>query len=542
MRPTRAFWFWGLLLIAGGAVSCRPIAPDSPPPLPSIAATLTPASTPTATLSPTPAPLRLWVSAALPNLLKSSATAIQELGGRAVEWVEDPATAEVRIEPSPARPLARWIYAAVAPFPSLRDGLTSQELQELWTEGSGVFVGTPDAEALAGLLGEASAQIMPAETLLDAAWSAGTAYAIVPFEVLEPRWKVLEIDGQSPVRDQFDSTDYPLAIDFGLSGDPVGMDAVQSALVWPASNRDPDQLTVVVMTGVTALVRATAWRMDRYGTDYPGLQIGDWLREADVAHVSHEASFNPNCPPPEPFSASLRFCADPDYVNLFTGIGVDLVELTGNHLQDYGPDPLRFTLDLYHQLGFQTFGGGEDLLRARQPAMVEHNGNRLAFLGCNAAGPRGDWAAERSPGALACQDEGLLQQVAELTAQGYLVVFTFQWPESMSPYPLQAQIESFRAAAEAGAVIVNGSQAHRPQTMEFYAGSFIHYGLGNLFFDQMHSLPLRQEFLDRHVFYAGRHVSIELLTAQLEDYAQPRPMNLQERAELLAEIFDVSGW
>ena len=542
MRPTRAFWFCGLLLIAGGAVSCRPIAPDSPPPPPSIAATLTPASTPTATLSPTPAPLRLWVSAALPNLLKSSAAAIQEIEGRAVERVEDPANAEVRIEPRPERPLARWIYAAVAPFPSLRDGLTSQELQELWTEGSGVFVGKADAEALAGLLGEASAQMIPAEILLDAAWSAGMSYAIVPFEALEPRWKVLEIDGLSPVRAQFDSQNYQLAIDFGLSGDPAGMDAVQSALVWPASNRDPDQLTVVVMTGVTALVRATAWRMDRYGPDYPGLQIGDWLREADVAHVSHEASFNPNCPPPEPFSASLRFCADPDYVNLFTGIGVDLVELTGNHLQDYGPDPLRFTLDLYHQLGFQTFGGGEDLLRARQPAIVEHNGNRLAFLGCNAAGPRGDWAAERSPGALACQDEGLLQQVAELTAQGYLVVFTFQWPESMSPYPLQAQIESFRAAAEAGAVIVNGSQAHRPQTMEFYAGSFIHYGLGNLFFDQMHSLPLRQEFLDRHVFYAGRHVSIELLTALLEDYAQPRPMNPQERAELLAEIFEVSGW
>jgi poly-gamma-glutamate synthesis protein (capsule biosynthesis protein) len=112
----------------------------------------------------------------------------------------------------------------------------------------------------------------------------------------------------------------------------------------------------------------------------------------------------------------------------------------------------------------------------------------------------------------------------------------------VSPYPLQNQIESFRGAAEAGAVIVNGSQAHRPQTMEFYAGSFIHYGLGNLFFDQMHSLPLRQEFLDRHVFYAGRHISIELLTALLEDYAQPRPMNPQERAELLAEIFEVSGW
>src|SRR3970282_2970831 len=106
--------------------------------------------------------------------------------------------------------------------------------------------------------------------------------------------------------------------------------------------------------------------------------------------------------------------------------------------------------------------------------------------------------------------------------------------------PLPDELESFRSAAEAGEVIVKRSKAHRPQAMEFYAGGFIHYGLGNLFFDQMHSLPLRQEFLDRHVFYAGRHISIELLTALLEDYAQPRPMNPHERAALLAEIFDVS--
>jgi len=542
VRPTRAFCLWGLLLIAGGAVSCGPIAPDNPTPPPSIAATLTAAPTPTATLPPTPAPLRLWASAALPDALQSSAVAIQEIEGRAVEWVEDPTNAEVRLEPGAERPLARWIYAAVVPFPSLRDGLTTQELHELWTEGSSVLVGTSDAAAVAGLLGAGSAQVRPAETLLDAAWSSGTAYAIVPFEALEPRWKVLELDGQSPLRKEFNPQTYSLAIDFGVSGDPAGMDAVQGALAWPLSNRDPNQLTIVVMTGVTALVRATAWRMDRYGSDYPGLQVGDWMRQADVAHVSHEAAFNPSCPPPEPFSASLRFCSDPKYVNLFTGIGVDLVELTGNHLQDYGPDPLRFTLELYHQLGLQTFGGGEDLLRARQPAIVEHNGNRLAFLGCNAAGPRGDWAAERSPGALACQDEGLLEQVASLTEQGFLVVFTFQWPESVSPYPLPDQIEEFRKAAEAGAVIVNGSQAHRPQAMEFYAGGFIHYGLGNLFFDQMHALPLRQEFLDRHVFYAGRHISVELLTAMLEDYAQPRPMDSEERAELLSEIFEVSGW
>ena len=39
--------------------------------------------------------------------------------------------------------------------------------------------------------------------------------------------------------------------------------------------------------------------------------------------------------------------------------------------------------------------------------------------------------------------------------------------------------------ADAGATMVSGSQAHYPHIMEFRGESFIHYGLGNLFFDQM---------------------------------------------------------
>ena len=99
----------------------------------------------------------------------------------------------------------------------------------------------------------------------------------------------------------------------------------------------------------------------------------------------------------------------------------------------------------------------------------------------------------------------------------------------------------FRRMADAGALIVSGSQAHTPQAMEFYNGSFIHYGLGNLFFDQMVDFA-RPEFIDRHVFYDGRYISTELLTAILEDYAKPRPMTPEERAKLLTDIFAASEW
>ena len=79
--------------------------------------------------------------------------------------------------------------------------------------------------------------------------------------------------------------------------------------------------------------------------------------------------------------------------------------------------------------------------------------------------------------------------------------------------------------------------------MEFDHGAFIHYGLGNLFFDQMNVTDYsRYEFLDRYVFYNGRLVSIDLLTAMLEDYARPGPMDAAERADFLGYIFQASGW
>ncbi|MCS7010037.1 MAG: CapA family protein, partial [Anaerolineales bacterium] len=92
---------------------------------------------------------------------------------------------------------------------------------------------------------------------------------------------------------------------------------------------------------------------------------------------------------------------------------------------------------------------------------------------------------------------------------------------------------------EAGAVIVSGSHSHFPQYMEFYGDSFIHYGLGNLFFDQMDypAVGTRREFADRYVIYDGRLISIELLTFMLEDYARPRRMTPSERRQFLYEVF-----
>jgi len=67
--------------------------------------------------------------------------------------------------------------------------------------------------------------------------------------------------------------------------------------------------------------------------------------------------------------------------------------------------------------------------------------------------------------------------------------------------------------------------------------------LGNLFFDQFDvSAGTRQGFIDRHIFYDGRHISTELLTIMFVDYARPRPMTPDERSALLEAVFSASGW
>jgi hypothetical protein len=48
--------------------------------------------------------------------------------------------------------------------------------------------------------------------------------------------------------------------------------------------------------------------------------------------------------------------------------------------------------------------------------------------------------------------------------------------------------------------------------------------------------------MDRHVFYDGKYLGVELLTSMLEDYARPRPMTEAERNAFLAEYFSASGF
>jgi hypothetical protein len=467
--------------------------------------------------------------------------------------------------------LSRWIYALVAPFPTVQDGVTAEDLRKAWAGETGKSsIGLPllmDQSTQAifstwwGQPTEGVVQVMPADELLDYAWEHPQSWAIIPFEALEPKWKVLQIDGISPLQKEFDPERYVLTVPFGiLDKDSIPLESLPQGWSLPATNRDPGKLTTVAMTGVTALVRGTALWMERYGITYPAEDIGPILRSADLTHISNEIPFVPDCPyptipTPAPEGApeqTITFCSNPDYIALLEEVGTDIVELTGDHFADWGDQAMQYTLDMYAERGWPVYGGGLNAEQARQPLLLERNGNKLAFIGCNIGWPvRKDQiplsalATDDHPGAAQCDFEWLSTEIPSLRAEGYNVIFTFQHREydRMKAEPIL--VHDFGQIASYGATIVSGSQAHQPHNMAFENGAFIHYGLGNLFFDQYHycqNYGCDNAFIDIHVFYDNHYISTELIPIRFVDLAKPRLMTPEERAKFLEAIFQASGW
>ncbi len=396
------------------------------------------------------------------------------------------------------------VFALVKPFNSIQDQISIEQLNSLLLDeysdrmsDEKIIVSETVFDLLSESLGNLSGHVIisPQEEIFSYANQSSDRFGLIRFDELEPQWKVLRIENISPFDRNFDRENYYLNFPINLVCSNSEFSALLiENLAEEFSTRSNEKITSILLTGTTALTRATADRMENFGITYPGEKVKLWFENSDIRHVSSETPFYNGCPPPNPIQKDLVFCSNPKYLELFTYLPVDIIELTGNHLLDKGVDPFEETLNYLNQSDFKYYGAGFSEEEARKPLLLEHNGNKIAFLGCNQAGPPNVWATGIRSGVNDCNYSEITEQIRALKLEGYLPIVTFQYYESNSMKAAPSQISDFREMANAGAVIVSGSQSHVPMTMEIYQEAFIHYGLGNLFFDQMDSINNRQEF------------------------------------------------
>ncbi|MDW8395957.1 MAG: CapA family protein, partial [Anaerolineae bacterium] len=532
------------------------------PPLP----TAPPTPTPFPTATPIPG-RGIWIDPVLPTDLHDSLQQAMRTFAGAVSTPTRPVTVTIYPEAnlrigvfSEGLSLITRTYVVAAPFLTIADGISLEDFKRFWAGEATALASlsadgrTPptlfmDANTRAGLvflLGKPAEslyiRLVPTSDLLKEVLANPPAFALLPFDQLEVRWKLLHVDGVNLFEREADVDRYPFRLVVRAQGDPDLLAALATAYA-PQDNRDLSRMAIVAMTGVTAMVRGTAVKMEQNGITYPAEKIRDWLVTADVTHISNEVSFWDRCPPPS-FSSGVVMCSDPRYMELLRYVGTDVIELTGNHLWDYGYQHLLPTLELYDQEGWGYFGGGRNLEEALRPLTMTVNGNRIAFVGCNYFGA--NWATDRLPGSAPCSPGNpkdlsyQIELIRQLRAEGYNVIATLQYEEYYFYEATRRQQRDFAALRDAGAVIVSGSQGHHAQGFDVNADGFIHWGVGNLFFGDQRPIGARQTMVDRHVFYENRYLGVDIRTAFIEDFSQPRPMTPEERAELLRTLFKVS--
>jgi len=465
----------------------------------------------------------------------------------------DNARAVVRLVPAgtTAEPLLERYYAVVVPFATTLDDIAFNELQQRW-QGFGdapLFV-TPDAAAmLQSQWGFSASPLVTPDLLLTELENNPGAWGILGFDQLDPRYKVLTIDGINVLSNQFVPAAYPLGVALAIEG--VGARLLTSdlhqSLPGPFTNRDESQLTTLLMTGVTAMARGTAAAMARSGVLYPAAVISATFAAADITHISNEIPFLDDCVVNNTLN-NLTLCSHTDYWATLEAVGTDIVGLSGNHVNDFGYAGARRSLQFYQEQEIPIYGSGFTVEEACAPLRWEHNGNSFAFIAALAYGPSSAWVTDEEPGACYYYDhqDAVLATVRAMAKEVDIVAVELQYEETYFPYPTANQVTEFRELRAAGADIVTGVQSHVPQAMEPYGNSdeggagIISYGLGNLFFDQMWSWETRTELYARHTIYQGQVLNTEILTGVLEDFAQPRWTTPEERTDLLETIFDAA--
>ncbi|HDP80105.1 MAG TPA: hypothetical protein ENN21_04605 [Spirochaetes bacterium] len=353
-----------------------------------------------------------------------------------------------------------------------------------------------------------------------------SALIISDIRGVAPHLKLLPVDGQYPWG--------ALGKDYAI--DPPGGYPLRLP---GAASWDPVKHISVVQTGVTAMTRAFIPAVDRRGDLlYPVRHTMDISSRADIAVTSNEVSFLDPCT--YPLRDNLSFCSPTRFFRVLTASGFDVIELTGNHNNDFGRRHSLRTLEMIRKAGMSYFGGGENSDDAERIRFVKAKGYTVAFVGFNEIGPPAAWATKNGPGAARLTMALLEEKVKEAAAKADVVFVSIQCGNENSPVPWKDQRRYLRRAVEMGATVTVSSSAHRAMGLEFYRGRFISYGLGNFLFDQMHTINHRRGMIARHHFYEGRHIQTELIPYLIHDHCRPVPVHGHEARGLLDYVFQHS--
>ncbi len=287
-----------------------------------------------------------------------------------------------------------------------------------------------------------------------------------------------------------------------------------------------ESVLTFAQTGVTALSRGMNSKLYKVGdANYFAEKIGSFLSGFDITHTSNESSFTE-------YANSSNICSDPRFIDTLTAIGLDIVELTGNHNQDCGDDAANNSIDIYNEKGIKIVGGGKTADEAAIPLEIDEKGSNITFLAYNLS--TGGATYDATPGANQYYEETAAAEISAAKERGDFVIVDVQYYECSAyvstvedttcDYATSAagdQVGFFRHLIDLGADVVVGTSAHQPQVYELYGDGAIYYGLGNIFFDQVWWPGTTRSLVLVHYFDESKLLQTKIVPTVYDDNMQP---------------------
>jgi len=238
--------------------------------------------------------------------------------------------------------------------------------------------------------------------------------------------------------------------------------------------------------------------------------VGPTIRQADIAFCQSETAYSDK----GSMGSSGPRGANAHDVRNYPAIpsaGFGVVSMASNHTGDWGRDALLDCIARLRRDGIASIGAGADIDEAREPAIVERNGTRIAFLAYCSVAPKSYYAAPGKAGVAPMRAithyepleddqpgtpceimtyphqadlEDLLADIRKARRKADIVAVSLHW----GVHFVRALIADYQpvvahAAVDAGADIILGHHPHILKGVEIYKGKVILYSMGNFAFD-----------------------------------------------------------
>ncbi|MEX1103298.1 MAG: CapA family protein, partial [Dehalococcoidia bacterium] len=406
------------------------------------------------------------------------------------------------------------------------------------------------------------------EALVTAVAARDDAIAIVPLDFVTPAVSALAVAGIDIVRGHGDRAAWPfverMTPTARSSRGREALAALRAAMAAPLP-----QVTRIVATGDILQARCSLVEIRATGDWGAALRgpVGEYLAAADLALGSLDTSIQ-DIGEPHGCVSTTNLTSPPEVMAALTLAGIDEVSVATNHVFDCGQDfcdnrAFLRTLELLTQAGIRYAGGGLNLEEALAPVIFEVNGVRFGILAFDDIAAYELEATATEPGTAPLDDsyeqenaagepaffrpaeelglERFTARIRALKAGVDIVIVQVQTGTEDTHDPSSRSIKALRAAADAGADLIIGNQAHHAQAVEVRGDAYLAYALGNFIFDQVWTPEHTQGYLVEATFWGSRLANVRLVPYEIVGKYKPTFVEGDLRAKILGDVFAASA-